>query len=825
MAVYGSPGHFAKRAWTGRLVSLTDPSIRRSTRDWHARRASAKPTLGFQRLGRKLHRPLPLALPMSVAIIHSVTSDSPFASLKHPLGLVLGAVFLTPLLLVLAAPTLSAQAPDEPMVLQRLSGTIVLDGMPDEAAWAEVSPLPMVMFTPTFGGDVTERTEIRVAHDDTHLYVSGRMYDSDPAGVRTNTLYRDQYSGDDLLAIILDTFNDYETGSWFVVNPAGVRTDRSLSNDAEFRNGSPMNSDWNAFWDAATVVNDEGWFAEMRIPFSSLGFVDAGGQVEMGMISYRFIARKNERQLFPAIPPNWGMAFAKPSRAKRIVLGGVYRRQPVYVTPYALGGFNRTAELPEGAPTYRFERDMTREVGLDFRYSPSSNLSLDLTANTDFAQVEVDDQQVNLTRFSLFFPEKRQFFQERASIFEFNTGGRSRLFHSRRIGLVDEEPVRILGGARLVGRVGKADLGFINMQTAAEQGLPSENFGVLRLRREIFNPNSFIGGMVTTRVSETGDYNIAAGLDGIVRVVGDEYLTMKYAQTFENGGPGTPGHPDGSLILARWERRDQNGFSYAAEFIRSGSDYNPAVGFERRDDFTSFQNGLQYQWFFGAGSLFRSLSIENELRSYLRNTDGTVESVSIQPQLQLELKGGTEIQVRMNGSYESVLDTFEVADGAPVTPGDYWFHEAQLQYRASRAGRIRPNITLTAGSFYDGTRVGISARPSWNLSRYLEVGAEYDFNAIRFPHRNESLDVHLARLRVQTALNIHLSLATFFQFNSAHDAANVNARLRYNFREGQDLWIVYTETVNTERFMADGPPLPLSQDRVLLVKYSHTLVW
>jgi hypothetical protein len=155
----------------------------------------------------------------------------------------------------------------------------------------------------------------------------------------------------------------------------------------------------------------------------------------------------------------------------------------------------------------------------------------------------------------------------------------------------------------------------------------------------------------------------------------------------------------------------------------------------------------------------------------------------------------------MNGSYESVLDTFEVADGAPVTPGDYWFHEAQLQYRASRA------------------------RPSWNLSRYLEVGAEYDFNAIRFPHRNESLDVHLARLRVQTALNIHLSLATFFQFNSTHDAANVNARLRYNFREGQDLWIVYTETVNTERFMADGPPLPLSQDRVLLVKYSHTLVW
>ncbi len=722
------------------------------------------------------------------------------------------------------APVAHTEGYDVPMALPRLTGPVVLDGMPDEPAWDAVRALPMTMFSPTFGDAITERSEIRVAYDDSYLYVSGRLYDSDPRGIRTNTLYRDQYSGDDLLAIVLDTFNDYETASWFVVNPAGVRTDRSLSNDAEFRGGMPMNPDWNAFWDAATVVNDEGWFAELRIPFASLGFQDRDGRVDMGMILYRFIARKNERQLFPAIPPNWSMSFAKPSRAQRISLEGVYRRQPVYVTPYALGGLDRAAELPEGASAYGFDENVTREIGLDFRYSPSSNLTLDFSVNTDFAQVEVDDQQVNLTRFSLFFPEKRQFFQERSAIFEFNTGGRDRLFHSRRIGLVESDRIRLLGGARAVGRTGGTDFGFINMQTAARDSLPSENFGVMRLRRQLFNQVSTLGGMITTRVAEDGSYNVAAGIDGIFNVAGSEFLTIKLAQTFENHGPG-PGNLDAALVLARWERRDQLGFSYSAEFIRSGQQYNPGVGFERRDDFTALQNGLGYQWLPGAQSPFRSLGFETESELFLRNGDRTVESAAIEPQLEAELKTGAEISLSLNNSYESVRDSFEVAGDVPVVPGEYWFHEGELRYQASRAGRIRPTFSVSAGTFYDGTRVSVSAQPAWNPSRYVELGAEYEFNAIRFPDRDEALDVHLARFRIQTALNIHLSLATFVQYNNTANAFTMNARLRYNFREGRDLWIVYNEALNTDRVIIGEPRLPLSQERAILIKYTHTLVW
>ncbi len=727
---------------------------------------------------------------------------------------------LVPAILALTAEVAAAQ---EPMPLPRLTGPIVLDGRPDEPAWSAVPPLPMTMYAPHFGEALTERTEIRVAYDDASLYVGARLFDSDPRGVRTNTLYRDQYSGDDVLAIILDTYDDYETGAWFAINPSGARTDRALSNDAEFSSGMPMNTDWNTFWDAATTHTAEGWFAEMRIPFSSLGFRDVGGSVVMGMIAYRFIARKNERHIFPAIPPNWDMGFAKVSQAQRIMLENVFGRRPVYVAPYGLGGVTRVAELNGVGTAYEFDDALTREVGLDLRYSPTSNLSVDLTANTDFAQVEVDDQQVNLTRFSLFFPEKRQFFQERSAIFEFNTGGLSRLFHSRRIGLIEDEPVRLLGGARFVGRVGKTDLGFLAMQTARADTLAAENFGVLRLKRQVLNPYSTIGTMVTTRVATDGAYNVATGVDAVLRLLGDEYVTAKWVQTFENGGGGLD--LDAMHVLARWERRTRLGFAYAVDFGRSGAAYNPGVGFQLRSDFTSVANELRYQWFPKPGSPARTVAVRNSAELFLRNADGTVESARIDPRVEVELTGGAELGLALENSYESVRDSFELSGGTPVPPGDYTFRQVTLRYMASRSAKIRPSVEAAVGGFYDGRRVAVAVAPVWNPSRHLELGADYRFNAIRFPDRDESLDVHLARLRVQLSLDVHLSLATFVQYNSAADEASVNARLRYNIREGRDLWIVYTEAMNTDRPDVAGPDLPFTQSRALMVKYTHTLVW
>ncbi len=725
---------------------------------------------------------------------------------------------------VAAGPTeLDAQ---QRMTLTRLTGPIVLDGRVDEAAWDDVQPLPMTMFTPTFEGELTERTEVRVAYDEAYVYMSGKLYDSDPSQVRSNTLYRDQYSGDDLLAIVLDTYNDYESAVWFTTTPAGVRTDRSVSFDAEFSSGRAMNSNWNSYWDVATSETDEGWFAEFRIPFSSLGFQDDNGRVEMGMIVYRFIARKNERQIFPAIPPNWGLAFAKPSQSQRITMEGVYAAKPIYVTPYVLGGLDQAAELNVAGTGYRMENDRTNEVGVDVKYAVTNNLTLDATVNTDFAQVEADSQQVNLTRFSLFFPEKRQFFQERSSLFDFSTGGFSRLFHSRRIGLDRSgDQVRILGGARLVGRVGGTDIGFLNMQTAARDGLASENFGVARLKRQVFNPYSTVGAIVTTRANTDGDYSIGTGIDGAFRVVGDEYFTAKVASTFDSDGPGAAGRSlvDVSRFIARWERRNQNGFSYSGDFIRSGREYNPGLGFALRNDFTLLQNNVRYQRFQGPNSPFRSVSIQNRSSTYLRNGDGTVESASISPTFDIEFKSGTQLTLTVENAYESVLETFNLSGVTPVVPGNFWFHEGQARVMLARSRRLRGAASVRAGSFYDGIRVAITGGPTWSVSKHLELGGAYTLDRIRFNDRGEALNSHLARLRIQTAADIHLSATALVQYSSVNDRLSVNARIRYHFREGSDLWIVYNDDLNTERDVLLGPRLGVSQARRMMVKYTYTL--
>jgi hypothetical protein len=711
------------------------------------------------------------------------------------------------------------------MPLTRLSEPIVFDGNVDEPAWDAVPSLPLTVYQPTYGAEPTERTEIRVAYDDEYLYVGGRLYASTPDVVAVKTLYRDRYSGDDVFGIVLDSYNDHETAVWFAINPAGVRSDRTISNDAEMTAGMPMNPDWNTFWDATVVRNHDGWFAEMRIPFSSLGFQDDNGSVEMGLSVYRMIAQKNERHVFPDIPPEWGfLSFVKPSKITRVSLEGVHSRSPVYFTPYVLGGLSREAELNTAGTAYEFGHDATRELGMDLKYNITDNLTIDLTANTDFAQVEVDDQQVNLTRFSLFFPEKRQFFQERSATFDFATGGFSRLFHSRRIGLNEGRPVPIIGGARLIGRVGSTDIGLLNMQTARADGLLSENFGVLRLRKRVFNANSTIGGIVTSRVYENGAYNAAVGVDGSIRMFGDEYVTLKWASTFDTDEDPGIDPLDRSRLIARWERRRQSGLSYAADYIRSGADYVPKLGFQMRSDFTFGQSLLQYAWILGENSPFRSVTIGASAQTYVRNGDRTVESGLVEPALHFEFKNNARLDISALNSYESVREAFDLSDEIEVPVGDYWFHGGLVHFEASRSGTFRPTFTVSGGAFYDGWNAALQAAPAWNLSSHFEFSAAYQLNLIRFPDREEELLAHLARVRVDVAMDTHLSLSAFLQYNSTDEVASVNARLRYHFREGSDFWLVYDEGMNTMRDGVGVPRLPLSQNRALLVKYTYTIV-
>ncbi|MFV1987280.1 MAG: DUF5916 domain-containing protein [Gemmatimonadota bacterium] len=718
----------------------------------------------------------------------------------------------------------------QPISLTRLTGPIELDGVVDEPAWEDITPLELIMYAPVWGGEPTQNSEIRIGYDDTYLYMSGRLYDDDASQIRTNTFYRDKFSGDDLLSILIDGYNDYETALWFVTNPAGARSDRTMSNDAEFSGGSfPMNSDWNSHWDVATTVTDEGWFVEFRIPFSTLGFQMLDDRVTMGVIVYRYIGRNTERQLFPAISQEWGgFGFGKPSQAQRVTLEGVTPSKPVYVTPYLLGGQSRfpfLAQPPDvSAPEWQTQSDLTREIGADLKYSPTSNIALDLTVNTDFAQVEADAQQINLTRFPLFFPEKRQFFQERASTFDFGTGGfTDRLFFSRRIGLERGQIVRLFGGARVVGRAGGTDFGILNMQTGPLDERSGENMGVFRLTQKILNPYSRIGGMVTTRFGRNGEDNVAYGLDTQLRLFGDEYVTVKWAQTFdekiEEGSA-----LDAGLIQARWERRRRQGLFYSASYRRVGPDFLPRLGFQSRSDFAFYGGRLAYGWFLAPTSPFLALTISGQTGHFVRNEDGSAQSRVYEPNLQLEWKNGATVRIAANSSFESIRRPFVIA-GIPIEPGEYWFQQGSISLSLNRSALFRGDVRASAGSFYDGTRRSVSVNPTWNVSRYLELGGGYEINQLDFAERDMSATTHLGRLRAQVALNVHLSLNTFLQYNNLTGQTSVNARFRYYFSEGTDLWIVYNEGYNNTRDNGLDPRRPLSAGRTIMVKYTHTFTW
>ena len=714
---------------------------------------------------------------------------------------------------LLGAVSLSAQQAPAPLDLARLSAPVVLDGNVTDAEWRSIRTLPMTMYSPVFRGDQTERTEIRVAYDSDHLYASGRFYDTDPEGIRVNSLYRDRWAGDDVFAIFIDSFNDNQSSRWFTVNPAGVRMDRLLGAD-----GSETNSSWDTYWDVETSVDEEGWYFEMRIPFSSLRFQTIDGNATMGITVTRLIARKNERVTFPAIEQRF--SFRQPSVAQDFVLSGINASKPAYLTAYALGGGNRSYIAD---PLNDFESDRITEAGLDLKYSLTDNFFLDASINTDFAQVEADEQQINLTRFPLFFPEKRQFFQERSDLFQFDLRGGGRLFHSRRIGLsTTRDPVRILGGARVAGRVGDWDIGALNMQSDEYLGEPGENFGVFRVKRRYLNDFSYLGGVFTSRVATDGERNLAFGLDTDVRMFGDHYSSLRVATTSDSDRP-AENLLHASNIHFEWARRASRGLTYWFRANRVGRDYQPDLGFLPRFDYTYGSLYGVYNFEGHEGDLLRSWGPGLIVIEHFRNEGFENESSYIGHWWNYELWNGSGGWLQVTNKYEDVQQQFELGDGVIVPEGGHGFTDVWFRYGSGPASLLRMDFSIRVGGFYDGRQVEMMLSPTWNLSRHLELSGDYRLTSIDFDDRNQSLDVHLARLRIRAAANAKLSAAVLAQYNSVSDRVGANVRIRYNMREGTDLWIVYDEVMNSDRDrFAALPRLPLSQTRALRVKFSYS---
>jgi hypothetical protein len=585
---------------------------------------------------------------------------------------------------------------EAPYQVTRISGGITFDGIPNEAVWESIEALPLTMYVPVFGEAPTEESTIKIAYDDEYFYASAWFFYQEPDQIRAIGKKRDYMShAPDWFGFTMDSFYDKENAFIFGVNPNGARIDGTIKNDLQIR--SDLNFSWNTFWDAEIVMHDAGWTVETRVPLSSLRFQTREGKTRMGLILTRWIAAKNETVTWPVLSPDFAYANWKPSLARLVEFEGLEPKKPLYVTPYVTAGIEQANKLNQQETGYEMHSTFKKDAGLDVKYSLTNNLTADLTINTDFAQVEADDQVINLTRFSLYFPEKRVFFLEKADVFDFSLLGNNNLFYSRRIGLYNGNPVRIYGGVRLTGRVGKWDVGFLDMQTEKFAENPSENFGAIRTKRKVFNAYSYVGGMVTSRLGTEGYYNVAYGLDGLFRVAGDDYLTLKWAQTFQDNTENTLFGTDPVRFIARWQRRRETGFAYDLIYGWSGKHFNPGIGFEVKQNYQGPEATFQYGWLPGKESSLRHHKISFSGNTWFNTITGDHETTNAVLQWDFSAKKGYAGFIGSMWSQEYLTEELVLGNNqASVPAGEYSFTNYSALYETSSAGDL--TVMFSAGA-------------------------------------------------------------------------------------------------------------------------------
>jgi hypothetical protein len=387
--------------------------------------------------------------------------------------------------------------------------------------------------------------------------------------------------------------------------------------------------------------------------------------------------------------------------------------------------------------------------------------------------------------------------------------------------------VRILGGARLVGRVGAWDVGLLEMQTEDEEALPGENFGVFRLRRPVLNQWSTAGMMLTTYAGG-GRTNVALGADTSLRLYGDEYVGLKWAATTGDRDRDDPSIGSRSFVDAKWERRTQRGLSYTWQFTRAGGDYQPELGFMPRRDFTTAN--VAGNWFFYTDEhqYFRRVYPGALAFTTFRNADGILESGMYAFWVEWDTKSGGTAWIEPKWFHENVLVPFSIGDTVTIPAGNYDFADLQIASFMGSGRRLRTDVDFRTGTYFDGRRTQVLVAPTWNVNRHLELGGDYQLSVLRFPARDQSASLHLLRLRVRTALDARASGNAFVQYNSTTDRLDFNVRLRYAVAEGTDLWLVYNEGLDVERdrdILQQDRFTPFSMARALVVKYTHTFTF
>ena len=715
-----------------------------------------------------------------------------------------------------AAPQVQPPAPLPPDVVARdadgrvtvravaLTERLILDGRLDEEVYRAVPAVTdLIQQLPDEGAFATERTEVWILFDDTAMYISARCYDAAPPEAWVaNEMRRDsiQLRQNDSFSVLFDTFYDRRNGVAFLVNPIGGFADFAVTNEGI------VNSDWNPVWDVRTDRFDGGWTVEMEIPFKSLRY-RPGAHPVWGVQLRRIIRRRTEASYLTALPIS-----AAPGNS---VIAGLWRVSQgatlvgveppeqslnLDIKPYGIGGV--VTDLNDDPPT-RNARD--GEFGVDVKYGLTRNLTADFTYNTDFAQVEVDEQQVNLTRFSLLFPEKREFFLEGRDNFEFARGGAGgrtdapQLFFSRRIGLQGTDVVPILVGGRLTGKVGPFDVGALNIQTDDEivSGAESTNFTVLRVKRDILRRSS-VGGLFTNRsVSLRGDgSNQVYGLDGRFAFHDNVNLLGYVARTQ------TPG------------RRDRD-TSYLASFAYTGDRYAldvshllvednfiPEVGFVRRDDIRQSSMSARFSPRPQSIDLVRRFIVAADVDYIESALSGLVETRQLGLEFETEFESSDSFLASVEDRYEGLEEPFQIAPGVTLPIGGYSFASLTTTYSFGQQRPMSGSVTLQTGQFWSGDATSLRVtRGRIEVTPQLSVEPSTEINWVDLPE-GEFTTV-LGRTRVNYTFTPRMFLSGLLQYNSRNDTVGTNLRLRWEYTPGSELFVVYTEDRDTDPLMPD----------------------
>jgi hypothetical protein len=710
----------------------------------------------------------------------------------------------------------------------KLRAPLRFDGKLDDAVYGEAAGFDgMMQAAPRYGQPSTEKTEIWVMFDGDHIYVAARVWDSAPPDKWiVNELRRDtnQMRNNDHFGVGFDTFYDRRSGFMFYANPLGGFADYSVVDE-----GAP-NTDWNPVWDVKTGRFDGGWTLEMQFPFKSLRYTSGSDQV-WGIQFRRSIRHKNEWNYWTPVPRN----MAGPQALNRVSSYGTVvgldlppAGRNLEIKPYALGKMT-TDRLTTPATS----NDRDGDIGGDVKYGVTANLTADLTVNTDFAQVEIDEQQVNLTRFNLFLPEKREFFLEGRGLFDFGRGGAASggggspgggfggstdvpyMFYSRRIGLNRGRVVPIDAGGRLTGKVGGWGIGVLNIQAGDESvsASPATNFTVARVKRDILR-RSTIGAMFTNRnnlSSNASGSNQAFGVDAAFGFHQNIALGGYYARTETTGATG-----DNESYQGKFDWVPDR-YGVRAEILKVGRAFNPEVGFLRRTDFTrSFASGRFSPR--PASGPVRKYTFEGSFE-YFENGAGQVESRQQNGRVNIELDNSDFINVDANANFDLLLAPFTPAGGVPIPAGAYHYNDVGVSYNMGQQRRLSGNIGVQLGEYYNGTIKSVTfSQGRIAILKQFSVEPRLSINRIELP--DAAFTTRQFGARTDYGFSPRMFASALLQYSSADHTFSSNVRFRWEYRPGSEFFVVWTDEQDTHPLEPQRGSIAL-RNRAFVIKMTR----